>query len=251
MFIYSCEKNLESILTTIYEAWNSKRGHENIKIIFEPVGQIDIFNEYIHVDKDDSKAQAVMDAINKKISQWFYSRLAYASMSHEDDVADIIYHVMILGFHYGESVLDMTNFRDIMRFEEICKGLSREVNRFQEVLRFHEISKETYVAHIEPKSKIVIALGPIFSDRMPSENFIIVDDVHREAIIHPKNEECYLKILNDEEFINSLKTEEVNDEYTDMWKVFFDTIAIKERQNTKCQNNLFPKWTRKHAVEFM
>ena len=41
-----------------------------------------------------------------------------------------------------------------------------------------------------------------------------------------------------------------DDEYTDLWKVFFETIAIKERTNSKCQNNLFPMWTRTHAVEF-
>ena len=44
---------------------------------------------------------------------------------------------------------------------------------------------------------------------------------------------------------------EMNDAYTDLWKIFFETIAIRERANEKCQTNLFPLWTRKHAVEFM
>ena len=97
----------------------------------------------------------------------------------------------------------------------------------------------------------MVALGPIFADRMPSEHFMIVDDVHREAIIHPKDEMYYLKTLSDEEYEQLLHTEEINDSYTDLWKLFFHTIAIKERANAKCQDNLFPLWTRKHAVEFM
>ena len=46
------------------------------------------------------------------------------------------------------------------------------------------------------------------------------------------------------------ETEEVNDEFTDLWKTFFDTIAIEERKNEKLQRNMFPLWTRKHVVEF-
>ena len=46
------------------------------------------------------------------------------------------------------------------------------------------------------------------------------------------------------------KTEEYEDEYTDLWKTFFRAIAIDERKNYVCQRNLFPLWKRKHAVEF-
>ena len=107
------------------------------------------------------------------------------------------------------------------------------------------------MAHFEPKSRVVGYLGPIFSDRMPSEFFVIVDDVHHEAVIHGKDEHYYIRKLSDEEFERILRTEEENDEYTDLWKAFFDSIAIKERANEKCQRNHFPLWARKHAVEFV
>ena len=56
--------------------------------------------------------------------------------------------------------------------------------------------------------------------------------------------------LTDEEFQTLRKTEEYEDEYTDLWKTFFHAIAIDERKNYVCQRNLFPLWKRKHAVEF-
>ena len=46
------------------------------------------------------------------------------------------------------------------------------------------------------------------------------------------------------------RQEDVNDEYTDMWKIFFETIAIKQRYNPECQRNLMPVWMRKHVTEF-
>lgn len=251
MYIYSCKRGWEEILTCIYEAWTSKRGHENIRLVFEPIEQYSMFDEYIHVDADEVKADKVISAIRSKISPYVYHKLAYASMAYEEDVMDVIYHVLILGFAYGPEVLNMVAYKDVMRFGEISKRLEREVNRFQEIIRFHESGKGVYVAHIEPKSPLVVALGPIFQDRMPSEHFVIVDDVYKEAVIHPKDGECILKKLSDEEYTNLLQTEAKNDSYTDLWKVFFDTIAIKERENARCQRNHFPIWARKHAVEFV
>lgn len=248
MYIYTCEPNLEAMLSCIYDAWTSKRGHKNIKLMLEPVEQMTLFDEYIHVDADSEKVEKVMDAVNMKISPWFYRQLAYSSMAYEEDVLDNMYHCMILGFHHGPDALGMVQYADIMRHNEIRKRLGNEVNRFQEVLRFHQVG-EVYIAHFEPKSRIAIALGPIFEDRMPSENFVIVDDIHKEAVIHHKDEHFYMYKLSDEELTRLLQTEEENDSYTDMWKVFFDTIAIKERTNKKCQDNLFPMWARKHAVE--
>ena len=135
-------------------------------------------------------------------------------------------------------------------FTKISRRLGNESCRFKEAVRFHEVRKNLFVAHIEPKSKICITLGPPFEDRMPSENWMIVDDVNKEAVIHPKNEHFYLRILTSQELEALQETERLNDEYTDLWKVFFDSISIKERENYRCQRNHSPLWARKHIVEF-
>lgn len=250
MRIYTCKPEWEAMLTCIYEAFACGLKHENIKLLLEPVSQYTLFDEYIHVEGDSIKAQKVMDSINTKISPSVYHELAITSMAYEEDVLDNIYHILILGFAFGKDVLKMVKYRDVMRNYEIRTRVQREADRFQEIIRFHQLGN-AYVAHIEPKSRVAEYLGPIFKDRMPSENFIIVDDVHLEALIHPANEQYYMRKLTTEELQNMLKSEAVNDEYTDLWKIFFNTIAIKERYNERCQNNHFPKWARTHAVEFM
>lgn len=251
MYVFSCQPDWESMLTCIYEASASKRGHQNIRLVLEPIQQQTLFDEYIHVDADEDKAQKVMDLINHRISPYVYHQLAYCSMAYEEDVLDILYRMVLLGFNLGAHVLDMVQYAEVMRYQHIRTRLGKEVCRFQEFTRFHEVRKGVFVAHIEPKSRLVVALGPIFADRMPSEHFMIVDDVHREAIVHPKDEDYYLKQLTPQELEMLLETERMNDAYTDLWKVFFESVAIKERANERCQRNLFPIWTRKHVVEFL
>lgn len=251
MTIYSCEADLVSMLTCIYVAWASGLGHRNVELRLEPIEQYTLFDEYVHVDADYQKAQSVTDSVKRKISPYFYSQLSYNAMSYEADVLDNMYRVMILGFAYGPEVLKRYEFRDIMRFSEIHTRLGKEACHFKEFLRFHQIREDLYIAHVEPKSRIIWALSEDFTDRMPSENWMIVDDTHKIAAVHQKNEESYFQKLSEDEYDRLLLTEKQNDEFTDLWKLFFETIAIKERANAKCQRNLFPVWKRKHAVEFM
>lgn len=272
MYIYSCEHNWEAMLTCIYEAWTSRKGHENIKLVFEPIEQFTLLDQYVHVDADEEKAGKVSDAIIKKISPYVYNQLLYTSMACEEDVMDVIYRVMILGFYLSNhkmindngrliedsvngtnmarEVLNMVQYKDVMRYRDIYSRVSKEVNMFQEFVRFNQVSKDLYVSHIEPKSRIVVALGPIFEDRMPSENFVIVDDIYKEAVIHMKDNGLVLKHLTDEELLRLKDTEEINDEFTDMWKSFFKTISIKERENPACQRSHAKIWARKHMTEF-
>lgn len=249
MTIYSCEHEWEAMLTCIYEAWTSRKGQQNIRLVLEPIEQYTLFDEYIHVDADHEKAVKVMDAINQKISPFFYREIAFCSIAYEPYILDNIFRVLLLGFAYGEQALNMVQYEAVMDNRKIRKRLGMEVEHFKEFIRFHEVAGR-YVAHIEPKSKLILTLGHAFMDRMPSEHWMIVDDVHMEAIIHPMNQDYYYRKLNEEELEQLLHTEEANDEYTDMWKTFFDAIAIEQRANYRCQRNRFPIWTRKHVVEF-
>jgi probable DNA metabolism protein len=42
-----------------------------------------------------------------------------------------------------------------------------------------------------------------------------------------------------------------SDEYQDLWKIFFENIAIKERINPKLQRNNLPLRFRKDMTEFL
>lgn len=250
MTVYSCEPDLEAMLTCIYYAWSSKLGHQNIRLELEPIDQLSLFDKYIHVDADIEKATKVMAAVKNKISPYFYQKLSYNSMSSESDVLDNMYHVMILGFKYGTEVLNRIEFRDIIRYQEIHKRVSSDACRFKEFLRFHEAAPGVYVSIIEPKNRILPALALDFTDRMPSEHWMIVDVNQKEAVIHPKNEDYYIQKLSDYELCKLKQTENQNDGFTDLWKLFFTTIAIKERANYNCQRNHIPLWSRKHVTEF-
>lgn len=253
MYIYTAKNNIEDMLCCIYTAWEKALvcGHDNIRLMKEPVLQTTLFDEYVHTDYDEEKYEKVVRSIKRKISDNAFFHIYYALLSYEEDSLDASYRFLIKAFKVGADIMYQYNIPEVARLLELKRSVSNEAHYFREFARFNSLDNRLYICHLEPKSDIIAILGNHFADRMPSEDWMIIDDNRQTAVIHAKNSENYMRILTDDEMVRLRKTELMNDEYTDMWKAFFDAIAIKQRTNYKCQRNLMPLWMRKHATEFM
>lgn len=251
MQVFTCANRFEDMMTCIYTAWEwaLKNSHDRLRLQKEPVEQPALFDVYSHVEADREKAEKVIRSIRSKIGFGAYDCVYHAAMYHEDAL-DGIYRFLRMGFAYGKPVMDMLGHPIVMRMLEIRRRVTNEIHHFREFARFDEIGGQIYVCHLEPKSDVVYAVAQHFADRMPSVRWVMVDDVRRIAAVHPADEPVYLQELTAEEWRALQATEEMDDSYRELWKTFFDTIAIRQRKNPKCQQNLFPLWMRKHAAEF-
>lgn len=251
MTVFTCEKQIESMFTCIYVAWEYAliHGHDQLRLEIEPVAQYTLFERYHHVERDMNKAEKVARSIQRKISFDAYMFIHYACLSKED-MLDVIYRYLRIGFRVGKQINHMLTEPVVIQMMEIRRKVGNEIHYWREFLRFSSVDGNVYISHFEPKNDVITHVAPHFADRMPSEHWMIIDDTRGIAAVHPRNEQWYLVTLTEEEQERLKETEKYQDIFTDMWKTFFDTIGIKQRENRKCQNNLFPIWMRKHAPEF-
>lgn len=250
MIIYTCKDTFEDMMTCIYDAWASREGHHNIRLATEPVGNLELFCEYRHVDADIDRAARVIRSIQKKISFYAYQMVFRCAMSAVPDKLDIIYRFLQFGFAYPDKATSMLQHPYVIAIFEANRKVSNETHLFREFTRFSALSNGILVAHIEPKSNLLTLLYPAFDDRMPSENWMIVDDTRKLAAIHEADTETYLTNLSDDEFEKLKQSEQLPDPFIDLWKTFFQTVGIRERQNPICQRTHLPIWYRKHMTEF-
>lgn len=251
MKVFTCEDDFEAILSCIYDAWveSKKVGYANVQVIREKHVQPNLFDTYVNSVPSEEKAKKVVHAIETKISNTAYIWCYRAAMSDMSDAPDAIFRFLILGFRVGSRLTRMLTEDVVLRMMEINRRVGNESHFFREFARFTCV-ENVYICHLEPKSNVIQYVTTHFADRMPSENFIIIDDTRKLAGIHPKDEEPYYRNLTDEEFERFSSTETYEDSFTSMWQTFFDSIAIKQRINPACQRNHFPMWMRKHATEF-
>ena len=241
-------------MTCIYDAWSEalRIGHDQIQLKKEPILQQTMFDEYVHVDGDNVKAEKVIRSVRRDISDEAYLDVYYATLSAEEDALQAIYNFLRVGFAVGSKVLEQYSNPHVMRMLELRRKVGNESHHFNEFARFQSLDTRVYVSHLEPKSDVIMLVGRHFADRMPSEHWMIIDDNRRTAVVHPADQPYYLTSLSEEEMSEFLARESAakdTDSMTALWKTFFQTIGIKERKNPVCQRNLIPLWYRKHMSE--
>jgi probable DNA metabolism protein len=252
--IYLCDNNIDGIFTAIYVAWSSKYGHANIKI--EEISEesnysnIELFSEYIAVNNDIDLSTKVAASIRKKISEEAYEMVCRVALSDYVGKADLIYRFLILGFSIGCSITEHLSNETVNQVFKINKYVSREAYHFIEFIRFSEQDNGLLTAVIHPNNNVLTLITPHFADRFPLERFLIFDENHKIASLHiPGNPWILAAIPNIyEESTKQLSFDE--DEYRDLWKIFYHNIAIKERINPKLQRNNLPLRFRQDMTEF-
>ena len=250
MVVFTCYDNFESMMTCIYDAWAARLGHSNIRLQTEPVGNLELFCEYRHIDTEMEKVQKVIRSIHKKISFQAYQYVYAASLSSHEEKLDRIYRFLVLGFACGNAVLDMLHQPEVQAIFELQRSVYNETHKFREFVRFDRLENQILFSVIEPKSHVLTLLAPHFEDRMPSENWMIIDKNHMIALIHPLEQKSFLSPLTKEELSFLENSRQDTDLYSELWKTFFHSVAIKERKNARCQRNLMPLWFRKNMTEF-
>lgn len=252
MTIFTCTADLTSILTCVYEAWNSRLGYRNVRLMTEPVGELELFCDYCHVEPDEKKAASVTRSVQQKIGTAAWQIVYLCAMAAAKDAPDIIYRFLLYGFSYGKDTIHMLQEPAVFRAFELSRQVSNESHALREFIRFSSIDSDVsiLISHISPRSNVLTLLAPHFSDRLPSENWMILDDNRQLALIHPADQSFYLTSVSSEEFQRLLTTEKQNDPYQELWKGFFTSIAIKERSNSTCQRTHLPLHYRAHMPEF-
>ena len=259
MYICICEDSIDGIFTGVYDAWASRLGHENIALMaYEPENYM-LFCEYIRVQTDFEKSGKVARTLRKRLGEETYGELCQAALAQEDshcrkhsmDKADAIYKTVVLALSMqdGSRVLQCLGEPCVSRTFHLSRSMGNEAHHLLGFLRFRELENGILFAQIHPKNQVLSFLGEHFSDRLPEENFMIYDAVHRQAVLHPKGKGFFITDAQDldEGMANRISRKE--EEYQKLWKGFFGTIAIEARRNPKLQSQNLPKRFWQNMVE--
>jgi len=234
--IYQCENSPDGILSAVFEAGVSGYGHNYIKIqplATDYIYNIELFSEYIKVETSGKKAENVLKTIESRISHEAYFFVMSVLLSEDEDRGNVIYQFVTYGFTIGPGVTKALQLECVARIFEIKRRVHNEAHFYKEFIRFHEVKKDTPVlmAGIEPKNRILTLVTAHFEDRFNAEYFIIYDKSHKEA--------SFDSLLD------------IDGKYPDLWKVFFEAIAVEERKNYKLQRGNLALHYRKYMTEFM
>lgn len=116
------------------------------------------------------------------------------------------------------------------------RHLEGEAQLLRGFVRFSEYSG-VLGGEIEPKNRVLPLLRSHFCSRFPNEQFFIYDRTHQEALFYTAGKAVIVPL----ERFEIAPPDETEASYRRLWKRFYDTIAIKERENPRCRMTQMPK----------
>ncbi len=251
--IFQCENSIDGIFTAIYQAWSSGYGHANVRIEEQcernNYNNIELFSEYNLVKTNLEQAIMVSRSIKSKISLEAYEMVCRVALSDYQGKGDLIYRFLILGFHIGKRIIGNLSNEIVNRVFKINRYVNGEAHHLLGFIRFSEQENGILTSFIHPKNNVLTLITSHFADRLPNERFVIFDGNRDICSLHLPGRSW---IIVEVPGINSTYYEAIeDDEYENLWKIFFDNIAIKERISPKLQRNNLPIRFRRDMTEFI
>lgn len=250
--VYICNDTVTGIFSAIYDAWKTRLGEQQLGIALRGMVEQELFCEYIEVEESEKKAIAVENLIKRHLGDYAYWNIYHTMLSHERDKGNAILGAMLEAKKISDSkrIMEHLSHPKVRRVFEIGRKVSNEAHYYIEIVRFKELRNGILFSEIEPRNRILTCLGDHFTNRFPLENWMIFDRTHNMFLVHENGKQWVLVQDTDVNLNTIAQVSNEEAKYVKLWKGFFESISIKERESYERQRQHMPLHYRKYVTEF-
>ncbi len=231
--VYCYDGSFDGLLCCVFESY--ERGEVPADVLPEG-GDLPLLLPVKTIETDAAKAERVQMSIPKKMGHLALDFVRKAFLTCHPKKELLILQFLRLGYRYGAMVMDRLTDETVHALTTAVRHATHEAHLFQGFVRFSEVNG-ALVAEIEPKNIVLPLIAPHFCDRYPGERFLIYDRTHGMALMYQNGE---ASICDIEAFEQPQPGEEERT-FRALWRLFYDTIEIKERHNPRCRMSHMPK----------
>lgn len=249
--IYICTDTVTGLCSALHDAWLENRDAD-AGIEIRGKTQRQLFCQYKTVVETEHKSQKLQRMLKRYLGYNAYWEILHALLSAEATKGTEVFHVMQTARNIPDShkIMDHLGAREVAKVFAFSRNVSNEAHMYEEFIRFRELRNGLLFSEIAPKSQILTCIAEHFSDRFPLENWVIYDKTHKVFLVHKMRKKWML--VWGEELKMDFSADVSSDEeiYSGLWKEFFSSVSIRERENPVCQKNHLPVRFRKNMTEF-
>lgn len=272
VFIY--DGSYEGLLSCIFSIF--KEGSLPTAICTEADYQPSLLDTATQIVTNDGWAARVLKGIDERTNARA-SRLAYKIFLSELPASEmLIYELIQAIIRYGnESILENFANSHILRAAQIEKMIHREVHRMHAFVRFQKSQDGLFCAVIDPDFNVLPLIGDHFERRYADQSWLIFDTRRHYGLHYDQEKMAFVSLDNPvlkramhllqgaehkgvelsggELKGNEFDANEFKDsremEYQLLWKSYFQSVNISERNNSKLHLRHMPKRYWKYLIE--
>ena len=230
--VYYYDGSFDGFLSCIFESYANK---EVLTAIYCDEDAVPTLFDCRTVTTDSAHAMRVLRKLIK-VSPYAAELVQKGFLTCMEDKELYLYRMVVKLLREGPAFL--RNFSDETLYPVACavRHLEGEVHLLKGFVRFSELGG-ILGSEIEPKNRVLPLLRSHFCGRFREDQFFIYDRTHKEALFYAGGK-AVIRPLAD---FQMAPPDEREANYRLLWKRFYDTIAIKERENPRLRMTHMPK----------
>ncbi len=242
--VYVYDGSYDGLFTAIFDAVYSRR--EPADIVSQERLQLMLATRFVEVETDPSKAARVKKAAREKLGSQAMSRVYRAYLSSGSNREIFIYHYLMMGFRLGKKAGNFLTDPYVFNVFSLSQNVSRETDKMMGFMRFSIMEGGVQYCRFSPENNILPLTLSHFISRFPGIPMVIHDTGRRLLGVYDGKDRY---IVSAEGFVPPKKSSD-EECFEGLWKLFYDTIGIKERKNLKLMKQLMPARYFRHVWEF-
>lgn len=243
MDIYLYDGSLQGFYTAVFDAY--KNNNQNVNISWQSVQYTLDCNVYV-IATDPEKAERISRFIRQKTQGEVRRHIAVSFKSGAPDKENIIYAFLCKLFKHGEKATEMHNDSAVSAFFTLSRAVLHECHLMQGFIRFKQCENQLYYASFAPDHDVTELIMPHFTQRFPRQQLIIHDTTRNIAGLYNGSRSLIINCPENFSAPNFSHDEEL---FSNMWKMYFNTITVSGRENKKLQDRCMPRRYRKFMNE--
>ncbi len=241
--VYVYDGSYYGLFTAVFDAVYSRRPAADI--VTDDRLQLTFNTRYQEVTTDKEKARRVISAAKAKLGSEAMHRIYYAFLSSGEHKEFAIYNYLMLGFKLGRNANNMLTDKNVFTVSALWQNVSRETDKLKGFMRFSVMNGGVQYCRFSPENNLLPLMLSHFSARFMGIPLVIHDTKHSLLGIYDTKDKY---IVSAEAFVPPDKSDN-EEEFEKMWKLFYDTIGIKERKNPKLMKQMMPARYFRHYWE--
>ena len=227
---YSYDGTFAGFLTCVGESF---RHREYPEYFFPPgSGQLCLY-PLREISTDPVLAGSVYHALETRVSGAFRRLVIYSFLTCLPLKERQIYDAVHLGL-LRSLPRDRTDDR-VLILTRAVRHLTREAEQYRGFVRFSDYGG-VLVGQIAPENRVLPLLRPHFCRRMPEKAFLLHDRTHREGLFYA----CHKWKIRPVDRLDLERPDRADLEFRALWRRFYETTAVHERQDPKLRQNKMP-----------
>lgn len=244
MLTYLYDATLEGLLCAIFVMYERREVPD--EVVEATRVQFSFDQRLVSIKTRPEQADRVWAGIGRRMGSGAQLKIRGVFLASDPEKATKLCRWILKGFRVGKRLYSDITSEVGAPVEALYRLVAREQNQMIQFARFAQKENGVWFAKIKPINSVVPLIMDHFAARFNIQPFIIYDERHHLAGIY----DCRQWYLADTGELVVLTDAPDEQRYQELWRTFYDAIAIKARFNPSLRQNLLPKRFWGNMTEF-